>query len=318
MGHAYKIPLGIVLALALGASARADEARVETTIATENGAAKVLSQTFPFAADGSIEVSNVRGSVTITGGDGGTVKLGGSLGAGSKLALEGDRRHMELRVEAQKGGGWFGNRGPTSDTTLVLDVPRGASIKLDLVSANGTLEGVAGRTIEVGSVSGTVRVLASARSVDIDSVSGDVILQAERVGAIERAHLQTVSGNIKADGVDARVTLGTVSGKIVFSAPKVDELGLESVSGSLEASVAPAKGARIHAESMSGDVRLKLPATLAARIHAETFSGSLKSDYGKVVKEEFGPGSSLDVDGGDDGTRVSAQAFSGSVELRKQ
>ena len=69
---------------------------------------------------------------------------------------------------------------------------------------------------------------------------------------------------------------------------------------------------------MSGSLHLRLPADLAARIHAETFSGDLKTDYGKVVKAEFGPGSSLDVDGGDSGTRINEQSFSGNVELRKQ
>ena len=317
MANAYRVWIGILLALAVALAARADEANTEMTITTENGVAKTLSHNFPLAADGRIEVNNVRGSVTITGGGADGVRVGGSLGAGSKLVVEGDHRRLELRVEAEKTG-WFGNRGPSNASALVLDVPQGASIKLDLVSANGTVNGINGRSIEIDSVSGDVRVAAAAREVEIDSVSGNVAVQSARAGTTERAHVQTVSGNIRVDGADGRVKLDTVSGKIVFAAPSVGELGLESVSGNLEANVAPAKGARIRAETMSGGVRLILPAALSARIHAETFSGNLKSDYGRVVKEEPGPGSSLDVEGGDNGTRVDAQSFSGTVELRKQ
>lgn len=316
MAKVYAVSIGVLLAATAAAAANAP--RTETTIATEGDTAKTLDRSFPLEADGTIEVSNVRGSVTITGGSRDGVKLGGSLGAGSKLAVEGDARRLEMRVESEKGGGWFGGNGPRNDTSLVLEVPHGASVKLDVVSASGKIGNLDGKSIEVGNVSGEVRVDAAARSIEIDSVSGNVTLQATRAGAVERAHLQTVSGDIKADGAGGRVKLETVSGGVAFSAPTVDELGAESVSGTIEATFAPVQGARIRAETMSGDLRLRLPAGLAARIHAETFSGRLRSDYGKVAKAEFGPGSSLDVDTGDDATRIDAQSFSGSVELRKQ
>lgn len=313
MAKVYKITSGILLALAAAMPALASE----EAIIADAGTAKTLERSFALASDGLIDVSNVRGSVTITGGGANEVKLGGSLGAGSKLVVEGDARRLELRVEAEKGG-WLGNHGAGSDTNLVLNVPHAVSVKLELVSANGKIENIDGKSIEIDNVSGNVRVDGAAHSIEIDSVSGDVTLQVTRAGATERTHLQTVSGDIKANGADGRVKLETVSGRITFAAPTVTELGVETVSGTIDVSAAPAKGARIRAEAMSGNLHLRLGADLAARIHAETFSGNLKSDWGKVVKPEYGPGSSLDVDGGDSGTRVDAQSFSGNVELRKQ
>ena len=319
MAKVYAVSVGVLLASAavVPFAFATDSSDTETTITTEGDAPKTLDRNFPFATDGTIEVSNVRGNVTITGGNHDGIKLGGSLGAGSKLAVEGNARRLEMRVEAEKGS-WFGGNGPRNDTNLMLDVPHGVSVKLDVVSSNGILDNVDGKSIEVNNVSGNVRVAAAAHSIEIDSVSGDVILRVTRAGATERAHLQTVSGNIKADGADGRVKLETVSGTVTFAAPTVTELGAESVSGNIEATFVPTKGARVRAETMSGNLRLHLPADLAARIHAETFSGSLKTDYGKVVKAEFGPGSSLDVDSGDSGTRIDAQSFSGNVELHKQ
>ena len=313
MTKVVKITTGILLALGAAMPVLA----AEETIVADGGAAKTLDRSFALAADGLVEVNNVRGSVTITGGGANEVKLGGSLGAGSKLVVEGDARRLELRVEAEKGG-WFGGHGPASDTRLVLNVPHTASVKLDVVSADGKVENIDGKSIEINNVSGNVQVNGAARNIEVDSVSGGVTLQVTRAGATERAHLQSVSGDIKASGADGRVKLETVSGTVTFAAPTVAELGAESVSGTIDISAAPARGARVRAETMSGNLCLRLGADLAARIHAETFSGSLKSDWGKIVKAEFGPGTTLDVDGGDAGTRVDAQSFSGNVELRKQ
>jgi len=319
---AYRAPTRRVVALSLCAAlsvALASERAVaaDLTITAEGDAAKTLEQSFALAADGLIDVSNVRGSVTVTGGGANEVKLGGSLGAGSKLVVEGDARRLELRVETEKRG-WFGGHGPGQDTSLVLSVPHGASVKLDLVSADGKIENIDGKSIEIDTVSGNLRVAGAARGIDVDSVSGDVTLQVTRAGAAERVHVQSVSGDIAVHGADGRVKLETVSGTLVFAAPTINEFSAESVSGNIEAGFAPGKGAHARAETMSGNLLLRLPADLVARIHAETFSGNLKSDYGKVVKPEYGPGSTLNVNGDNSGARIDAQSFSGNVTLRKQ
>jgi DUF4097 and DUF4098 domain-containing protein YvlB len=290
----------------------------EETVTADAGAAKPLERNYSFAADGSIEITNVRGSVTVTGTDQNAVTLSGSLGAGSRLAIEGSDHHLELRVESEQQGGWFGNHGPASDTTLVISVPHSASLKLDLVSADSKVSGIDGRSLDVDNVSGKVQLNSTAHAIEVDSVSGSVTLEAPKGGAVERAHLQTVSGDIRATGVDGRVKLETVSGSISYTAPTVAEFNAETVSGTVDASAAPAKNARMHVETMSGHLRLNLPASLSARVTAETFSGNIKTDFGTVSKTEFGPGSSLDARVGDGDARIETESFSGSIELRKQ
>jgi DUF4097 and DUF4098 domain-containing protein YvlB len=201
---------------------------------------------------------------------------------------------------------------------LVLNVPHGVALKLDLVSADSKVSGVDGKSLEIDSVSGKVVLGSAAASIDVDSVSGDVSLESARAGATEHAHLQTVSGNIDVKGIGGRVKLETVSGKIGFAAAEVKEFNAESVSGTIEATTAPAKSARMHVETMSGDLHLRLPAALSARVQAETFSGGLRSDFGTVSKAEFGPGSNLDARVGDGDARIELESFSGNVELRKQ
>jgi putative adhesin len=310
--------LACALLAALPAALAATPPPAEEAINADAGAPKAIDRSYSFAAEGTIEVSNVRGSVTINGTNQNTISLTGSLGAGSRLAIDGGESHLELRVESEHQGGWLGNHGPANDTTLVLNVPHSVALKLDLVSADSKVSGIDGKSLDVDNVSGKVQLSGAARSIEVDSVSGNVTLDIAKAGAVERAHLQTVSGDIRATGADGRVKLETVSGSINYTAPTVAEFNAESVSGTIDATAAPAKNARVHLETMSGHLRLHLPADLSARLTAETFSGNIKSDFGTVSKAEFGPGSSLDARVGDGNARIETESFSGSIELRKQ
>lgn len=282
------------------------------------GAAKALERNYSFAADGSIEISNVRGSVTVTGGNDNAVSLSGNLGAGSRLEIAGSDKHLELRVESEQQGGWLGGHGPGSDTTLVLTVPHATALKLDLVTADSKVSGIDGRSLDVDNVSGRVQLNGAAHSIEVDSVSGGVTLEVSKAGAVERTHLQSVSGDIRVGGADGRVKLETVSGSITYAGPAISEFNAESVSGTIDATAVPTKSARLRLETMSGHLRLHLPATLSARLTAETFSGNINSDFGTVSKAEFGPGSSLDARMGEGDARIETESFSGSIDLRKQ
>ena len=67
-------------------------------------ASKTLDETWALAADGSIAVANISGKVQVTGWDQAQVKLEGSLGAGSTLAVSGDAKKLSLQVKTTKTG----------------------------------------------------------------------------------------------------------------------------------------------------------------------------------------------------------------------
>ena len=56
--------------------------------------------------------------------------------------------------------GWFswGAESRMGDTTLDLKVPRNAEMKIEVVSADVALSGVAGRSLSVNGVSGKLRL----------------------------------------------------------------------------------------------------------------------------------------------------------------
>jgi len=278
---------------------------------------KALSQSWSVAADARVEVDNVRGTVAVTGWDQPQVQLSGTLGDGSRLEISGDAQHLSLRVRG-KGKRWFGGDGPDSNSDLVLKVPRAAALTVAVVSADAHVTGVSGKSLDVNGVSGTLTLTSDAPQIDINSVSGDVIFSASHANSAGRAHLQTVSGDIRAHGLGGRIKLETVSGDIGLDGGDVDELETGSVSGDAKLIVAPTAHARFALQSMSGDIRLHVPATASGHIEAKTFSGDILSDFGKAHGREHGSGSNLDVHLGDGDAQIRAETFSGDVELRKQ
>jgi hypothetical protein len=289
----------------------------DRSIVADGATAKTLDESWRVAADARIEIGNVRGKVDVSGWDKAETSLSGSLGAGSKLEISGDAQHLVLRVEGSKSG-WFGGNGPDRDSDLVLHVPHAAALKLDVVSADASVTGVAGKSLDVDGVSGKLNLSSGASEVDVNSVSGEVAFSASAPSAATRAHLQTVSSDIDAKGLGGRVKLETVSGNIGFDSAQVQELETGTVSGDARIQAAPAAHGRIQLESMSGNIRLRLPAVLSAHVEVQTFSGDISSDYGNVQNKERGPGSSLDARVGDGDAQIHVESFSGDIELRKQ
>src|SRR5512143_298267 len=207
-----------------------------------------------------IEVHNVRGNVDISAGESGRATLEGSLGAGSRLVVDGDAKRLELRVEAaDQERGWFGTHGPRSDSNLTLKVPAGASVKLELVSADGRVTGIDGKSLNVDSVSGKLTLSSGASQVDVESVSGDVSMTATHADANSRSHLQTVSGDIELTGASGRVKLETVSGRARMSGAEVQEFEAGTVSGNIKmAATRLGKHGRVQIDTMSGDIRTEL------------------------------------------------------------
>ena len=285
-------------------------------LASAASAGTPIDQTRAVNADARIDVSNVKGAVTVSGWDKPEVAISGTLGEGAKgLAVEGDASHLTIKVQAPDKQGWFSWGADTrmADTQLDLKVPKAAAMKIEVVSADVTLDGVAGRTLDVSSVSGKLRLDSGAQEIGIGSVSGNI----ELVGSAERAHLETVSGNIRTRGLAGQVKFDTVSGDIDADNGTYREINAGTVSGDVNLRGTPAAGARVDVATMSGDVRLYLPADVATRLRASSFSGRIRSDFGEVKRPEHGPGSSLDASTGSGDGQVKIETFSGDIEIRK-
>lgn len=275
-----------------------------------------LSLSHTAAPDARVSISNVKGEVTVTAWDRDQVQVGGRLGSGAKpLEITGSDDDLSIKVQAQGASGWFNWNGDTSmgATTLDVRVPRRASLKIDVVSAPASVDGLDGGRIEINSVSGKLRINARTPSLSVESVSGSI----EQAGSAGRAKLQTVSGDILAPALGEDAEVQTVSGHVQIAGGPWRKLTLSTVSGDAQLGGGPAGGGSLSVDSMSGDVQLQLPAALSANLHASTFSGDLRSDFGTPKENEHGPGSELNATAGSGDGRISLETFSGDLRIRK-
>ena len=93
------------------------------------------------AADptGSVEVSNVSGTVTVTGWDRGTVEVTGELGDGTER-LDFTTQDKVTRIKVVLPGKSYN----VDDTDLIIHVPAGSRLSVNTVSADIKVQGVTG------------------------------------------------------------------------------------------------------------------------------------------------------------------------------
>lgn len=286
-------------------------------IALPAAAGESINSKAPINADGKLDVKNVRGTVHVTTWDKNEVEVTGTLGEGSKLTVDGGPGAVNVRVDNPESKGWFnwGGNGPREDTRLEIKAPRGVSPQIHVVSADVDVSGFDGsREISIDSVSGDVKLSAKAQRVELQSVSGDLRTEG---AAADRANFETVSGDIIARGVAGEVTVESVSGDARVEAGAVREFKGHTVSGDITLTGALAPHARIKTESMSGDVTLQFAGDVSAALEAKTFSGSIRSDFGKVDREEYGSGQKLRATVGSGDAQVDVETFSGDVHIEK-
>ncbi|KGI78531.1 DUF4097 family beta strand repeat-containing protein [Oleiagrimonas soli] len=275
-----------------------------------------IDQTRDVAADGHVKIVNVKGAIRVSTWDRNQVHVTGTLGTGSPgLEIEKDGDALVIKVKTPNKSGLFHWNGDDNmePSTLDVQVPRGASVAVDAVSATTDIRGLSGGTVDVNSVSGDVRIDADSPKVSVDAVSARVELS----GAMQQADIQTVSGDIIAPKVAQRGDLETVSGEIHLHGGPFDRISMNTVSGDVDVDGSLQKNGRIEVDSVSGDVKLRLPGSLSAHMRVSTFSGDIHSAFGQVVEKAHGPGSSLDSRIGQGDGSIDVQTFSGDVKVEK-
>jgi len=266
------------------------------------------------SATPTVAIENLAGSVKINGWDRDEVKVSGVLGDDTDgLDFSGGNDSFDIEVEIPDS---YGRRHRDLDSELEIWLPSGSSLDVETVSASIRVSGVNGR-LELESVSGEVTVDGAPTSADVETVSGKIELSGSETLAIA----ESVSGRIELSGVAGRVEAATVSGSIRVDASDIEQGEFEAVSGSVRFTGALSPGARLSAESHSGSVVLNLPADTSARFQVETFSGSINNGFGGGEAERtsrYAPGKRLDFTIGSGDAQVRVESFSGSVTLNPQ
>ena len=295
MRHFTLLTLSLSLLLPLGATAD-----------------QPVDRTVPATGGGTVEIENISGSITVEGWDQGEVRVTGTLGDDVetlKVESKGDRTTIEVKLPE---GNHQGNKEFSAD--LVIQVPRDSDIQTHLVSSSATVSGVYG-DLELQTVSGSIKVHGEPRELEIQTVSGDIYADVRT----DEVELETVNGGVELQGNFQEVSINAVSSDLQLALGTVERAALQTVSGNLVVSADPGANARLEIQAHSGDVKLTLPGGLSADFDINTFSGDIENDFGPAAQRtsEYAPGKSLDFSTGG-GARVEVQGFSGDIHLIKE
>lgn len=170
-----------------------------------------------------------------------------------------------------------------------IAVPRGVSVHLGTVSAEGLVSGTTAGA-EVRTVSGTIVV---------DHVRGLV-------------DARTVSGSIDVRHQEGPLTGDTVSGSLTVHAVTMEHLRAATVSGGLTVDLQSAPSTLL-TKSVSGDVVVRIPSDAGFEVTATSVSGRVTAGSEQVTRR---PGKVQGVlREGDPDVKITAQTVSGDVTV---
>jgi DUF4097 and DUF4098 domain-containing protein YvlB len=274
------------------------------------------------AADprGEVIVSNLSGTVRVTGWDRPEIEVNADLGRNADhLDFDRDGKLTRIKVVLQNG-----HLFSSPDSDLVIHVPRDSQLTIETVSATQTVENVAGAQ-RLQTVSGDIRTQVWSDDLEVKSVSGEVTAQGQKKNiptengkdSAARTHVTTVSGMVTLSDIDGELEVGTVSGEMEVRSSTLTRARLKTTSGDLHLTAMLTRDARIDAEAISGDITFDFDREPAAEFDVETFSGNIDNCFGPKPKrkQEYGPGNEWRFKEDNSQAHVRVRTLSGRVKI---
>lgn len=238
---------------------------------------KVVSGVYPLAAHGTLDLSNVNGSITIETWDRAEVEIRADKIVKSPSEDEANKTLDRLKVIVD---------AKPNRVKVEAHYPRGT---------NGLFSWLSGRGVEMTKIEFKVRIPREA-DLRIDNVNGGITLQ----GGKGDLRLTTINGNVSATGAAGTVTLESTNGGIQAHRTR-GTLEASTVNGRVEAELSDLGSGKTSLESTNGGITLRLPASTRANLSASTTNGRVNCD--------------LDVDGTKKRTRVEGTLNGGGAEI---
>ena len=289
--------LGVVLVSAVAATA-------QSQVKTERG--------LRLNADGSVRISNLVGSVHVTGWNRDSVSLRASLPKGDHVFMGGGPQGMKMFVEP------LNDRNP-QPTRLDVMVPMRAKVWVKTATAEIEVSGVTGE-LDLYVVGGKIRVTGTPSELNAEAIDGDI----EVNGKPGWLRAKSASGTVTFNGSSGDASISTVSGGItVNSVPaegngKFERAKLETVTGPIRFNADIQRGAAIDFSTHSGTLSIAIPRRTGADFEVASIAGSITNDlnFARPVKGRYGRGSELVMTNSSGGARVTVRSFKGPVTLR--
>lgn len=256
------------------------------------------------AANVNIKGFNPAGTFRFVGWDKDSVVVFGTIGRGEHLMFS----RAENSVKVGADGHWSDGEATPSDLTVY--VPRHAMIAAKSVSADLIVENASGW---FWSVAGNVRISGQATSLEVESMSGSIDLNA----TVPWIKARTGSGNLLVRGQPQDVDLSTVSGTLNIASSAILRGRFGSVSGDIHYAALPAPGGIFDFSNHSGSVDLIMPGATSAMLALSTISGPIENGWSQARPAGAPPRSTqLTIGRGD--AHLTVRTFKGPIRLRRE
>ncbi len=261
---------------------------------------------------GIVDISNIAGSVEVTGWEGNTVSVHGTLGRDvERVDVKSEPGRTTIKV-VLPGSGHLS----AGDAVLKVRIPQGSELDVSAVSADVTAMKVLGIQ-RLQSVSGEISAELAQADAEIKDVSGDITLHGH--GQPASIHVTTVSGDVKIEHTAGDLEVNTVSGDVKGFLDGTRSLRARSTSGDVTFAGKLARGLNVDVESISGEVTLKASAEGGFAYELTSFSGDIENCFEATAQHSaHGPGSSLRGTRGEGAGRVHMKSLSGGLTLCDQ
>ena len=321
----------VVPEVARAAASRAYQGRTSGQEQTER-----ISRKVRIGRDGRVSIANIAGDIVVTGGGGDEVSIEavkrtrGDRGelANVEVVIEERAGRVDIEANHERTRSDRRRRGDSASVDFTVTIPATASLEVHSVSGSLKVTGVRG-SVRAETVSGNVTTTDTPNLELAKSVSGDVSL----TGASADGDLSagSVSGSIIAKGLKARgLDLGSVSGDVLLTDVTCERLTIKSVSGNVEYTGTIVRNGRYEINSHSGTVRLTLANPPGFELNANSFSGSVRSDLPLTIGGDSGGDRSsrgrrdgsnahnIRATYGDGSATLSIRTFSGEIVIAKR
>jgi DUF4097 and DUF4098 domain-containing protein YvlB len=293
-----------------------------SAVAQDDPSSDIVERTFNVGPKGSLDISNLSGSIVITGV------------AGEEIRIKADRQvwgddAKGIVIDASKTPGrvevrtLFGRHKNKAEVDYTVEVPYDTSVTARSLSGDIKVVKVRGE-LQLETTNGNIEAMGTPRLVRLKSFSGNVVVT--NGGAPDALSASTVSGDLMITSLKARaVDLVTVSGDLTLVSTWCERAQLRTVNGDVEFSGGLAPGGRYEFNSHSGDIGLHLAGKQGFELSATTFSGEVHTELPLTMVSRPDPGlpegvpHSQDVRGtfGDGGALLLVKTFSGDVSVTR-
>jgi hypothetical protein len=232
---------------------------------------------------GTFNLVNRAGSVTITGSGGDDVRIEAvkRVWDRSDAAARAALQDVEIEVTERQGGvdvraGAQRPRAIDAEVDFTIAVPAGASVSVRTGTGDVTVTGVRGE-LRAEAVGGGIKATSVGQVRLLRTLSGAVSLEN---GDSSDITVSTLGGPVTIRQLKARsADLRTVAGDLVIIDSEAERLIAQSLSGRIELTGRLARNGRYSLQSQSGDVRLTPIGSDDFELEAATVSGSVRTDF---------------------------------------